>query len=221
MKTPKEYTKLINNGMVTEDILGEVLYSYNKRAKNYRDKKNEYRNRYDNYNNFEKNEEKEKEYYSKKEAILDFYNPIELHKDVKIKNNIARIYDEEGYGATTYNGHDYDYIREHRNEFNIKKFNYFQDRETYIQVNFVDIAEPCEINLYFLYYKIGDYTFHTPIQEEDIEKDYKDLEIINLEDFVTQGKDINDLLSVQFCDKVYERLINGELKIINKELQEA
>lgn len=39
MKTPIKYTKMVNNGYITKNVLGEVLYSINKRAKNYRDMK--------------------------------------------------------------------------------------------------------------------------------------------------------------------------------------
>ena len=37
MKTPKEYTEMIKQKEVTTKLVGEVLYSLNKRAKNARD----------------------------------------------------------------------------------------------------------------------------------------------------------------------------------------
>ena len=55
MRTPAKYNTLIKNGKITSQILGEVLYSINKRAKNWRDKKKEYKSlRYDRYDNYEK-----------------------------------------------------------------------------------------------------------------------------------------------------------------------
>ena len=36
MKTPKEYTDNIKNGIITTSMLEAALYSVNKRAKNYR-----------------------------------------------------------------------------------------------------------------------------------------------------------------------------------------
>lgn len=36
MRTPAKYNTLIKNGKITSQILGEVLYSINKRAKNWR-----------------------------------------------------------------------------------------------------------------------------------------------------------------------------------------
>lgn len=37
MKTPKEYTEMIKQKEVTTKLVGEVLYSLNKRAKNARE----------------------------------------------------------------------------------------------------------------------------------------------------------------------------------------
>lgn len=38
MKTPKEYQDNLKNGIITEEMFTDCLYSVNKRAKNYRDK---------------------------------------------------------------------------------------------------------------------------------------------------------------------------------------
>ena len=43
MRIPKAYTENLNKGIVTEQMLCDVLYSYNKRAKNWRDKKRQYK----------------------------------------------------------------------------------------------------------------------------------------------------------------------------------
>lgn len=51
MRTPKEYTANIKNGIITAPMLTDCLYSVNKRAKNWRDKEREYRyKRRDTYN---------------------------------------------------------------------------------------------------------------------------------------------------------------------------
>ena len=44
MKTPKKYSNLVNQNKITEEILGEVIYSINKRAKNWRNQKRKYKN---------------------------------------------------------------------------------------------------------------------------------------------------------------------------------
>lgn len=42
MRTPAAWTKNIRNGIITDEMLEAALFSVNKRAKNYRDKKREY-----------------------------------------------------------------------------------------------------------------------------------------------------------------------------------
>ena len=78
-------------------------------------------------------------------------------------------------------------------------FDYEYDREVY----FIDIPDEENSFLYFLYYEYPKHSFHNPINKEELEK-YNKLEIIDIEDFETFGKDVNDLLSLQFCDKVYD-----------------
>lgn len=47
MRTPKEYSENLKNGIITAEMLEACLFSVNKRAKNCRDKIREYRrNRY-------------------------------------------------------------------------------------------------------------------------------------------------------------------------------
>lgn len=38
METPKEYKNLLSQGILDEQMIADVIYSYNKRAKNFRDK---------------------------------------------------------------------------------------------------------------------------------------------------------------------------------------
>lgn len=45
MKTPKVYSENLKQGIITPSMLEEVLYSYNKRAKNYRDRARDYRDK--------------------------------------------------------------------------------------------------------------------------------------------------------------------------------
>ena len=42
MKTPKQWYENLKIGLITDDMLEAALYSVNKRAKNYRNKKREY-----------------------------------------------------------------------------------------------------------------------------------------------------------------------------------
>lgn len=203
MKTPVKYNKLLKENKITEEIIGEVLYSFNKRAKNFRNEKIKYRGRNDVYGNYQKNKDKEEEYYSKKEHLLKLFDPVEIHKDTKVKNKRIRIYD--------YEMNYYDYKKSQ-----IVNEGSYWDNEIKEYIDFVDIIKVEKIDLYFLYYKIGLYDFHKPIKGTDI-KEYN-LKIKELSNFVTEGKDINNLLSVQFCNKVYDRLMNNELEICSVEM---
>ena len=67
-------------------------------------------------------------------------------------------------------------------------------------------------------YVLGEYSFHSPIQKEDIKK-YK-LDVIEIEDLNTKGKDINDLISNQFVQKVLNLIDSGEY-ILKLDIQEG
>ena len=63
-------------------MLEDSLYSVNKRAKNWRDKKREYKHlRYDKYHNYENAEANESEMYSKKQTLLSLLTPVRIHQE--------------------------------------------------------------------------------------------------------------------------------------------
>lgn len=63
-------------------MLCSALYSVNKRAKNYRDKKREYKHyRYAKYDYAGQSEEKEKELYKLKSDLLTVLRPVCIHKE--------------------------------------------------------------------------------------------------------------------------------------------
>ena len=197
METPKEYKKMLKEGAISKKALSEVLYSVNKRAKNHRDAKRRYKNSiYE--SNYDKSVEKEEEYYSMKDEILSFLKPIKIHKDVKVRDKYVKYYDyEPEYYSIK------DYIREGE----------YYDRECDDYVKFKVVLEEEKTELLFLYYELEEYSYHTPINSADL-SEYKDLQISELKDFKTYGADINDLLSIQFCKKVHEALLSGDLVII-------
>lgn len=199
METPKKYKQYLNQGICDEQMLADVIYSYNKRAKNHRDNCNYYRRcRYDHYNNEERSREIMETYYGKKENLLKLFpNKILcIHKHKITKRRRIYDYQKEYAGITNYIYtncyYDYDWVND-------------KDKEVW----FVDIEE--DIDNYYLYFQIGDKTFHSPIKNINKflkNEQFKQLEIIDLpEDFYTQGEDIASLLSVQFCDKVYEKFM--------------
>lgn len=194
MRTPKEYVDNLKNGVITEKMLLDCLYSVNKRAKNYRDKAREYRAYYkthwyatDRYGNEDRCTAKKKEYYSQKEKLLSVLQPTCIHKEFLGYERI-RIYDyEPGY-------------KKNANKFVWQNcfYDYKEDREVW----FGDIEDKNKPKYnYYLFYDINSTkTFHSPIQEADIKK--YNLEVINIEHLETEGHDISDLISNQFVQKV-------------------
>lgn len=202
MKTPEKYTKLIKNNKITEEIISEVLFSFNKRAKNWRDKKREYQNnRYDTYHNYEKANEEEIKYYKYKSDILNkCFKPECIHKETKIYKGTEKVYDYEPE------------FSEVSTKDIIRKGKYFDDyHQEYVY--FYVVPKIKRVELYFLYYNIGDRGFHEPIEEDDIKK--YDIDVKPIDELETYGKDISELLSTQFCKKVYDKLMNDELEILN------
>jgi len=160
MRTPNIYIENLENGIVTEKMLCDVLFSYNKRAKNWRDKKREYKHSYatNSYTWFNSALENEQKYYGYKSEILNLLTPECIHEEI-FEN-------------------DYETIRQ-----------------------------------YYLFYVVGDHSFHHPIQKEDI-KDYPELEVVRIEQLMTKGASGDRLLSSQFADKVREALLEGRAKIV-------
>lgn len=162
MKTPKLFTYNLKHNIITEKMLEQCLYSLNKRAKNCRDKKQEYyyigkemhsQYAFDSVNMYKY---KEQEYYNLKNfLLLHLLNPICIH----IFNNIKFLF------FTTTN-----------NSFHIPNYNLCS----------------FEWNKY--------------------SKNLKEEKIYN---FITYGKEINDLISVQFCKKIVDKIKSNNFKYIN------
>ena len=206
MRTPKRYTDLIKNKKITNQIIAECIYSVNKRAKNYRDKIEDSNQagfyKYKEINNEKAKEQKER-YYSMKEDLLLNFSPKLIHKKYD-GEKIQRVYSYQKNYEKPYN--------EKRNDIVWENSYYDYDRNK--EVDFFDYSLGEKKYLYFLYYEIGEYSFHTPITEERVEKNTQ-LEIKEIdENFQTHGADIVDLLSTQFVQKVIDLLDSGDYTII-------
>lgn len=106
--------KNLAKGEVTMEMLGMAAFSYNKRAKNMRDKEREYRNYYrrhwyydDKYGTVKKYKDKKDEYYGKKDECLAFAKPIALH--IVERESTYRVWNEIC--------EDYDYCTDKFNEY--------------------------------------------------------------------------------------------------------
>lgn len=62
---------------------------------------------------------------------------------------------------------------------------------------------------YYLFYDFGEKSFHTPMIIRDAEM-YADIPRIEIDEIVTHGDDIHDLISVQFVKKVIRLIEEGE-----------
>lgn len=206
MRTPKRYTDLIKNKKITNQIIAECIYSVNKRAKNYRDKIEDSNQagfyKYKEINNEKAKEQKER-YYSMKEDLLLNFSPKLVHKQY-VGEKRQRVYSYQKNYEKLYN--------EKRNDIVWENSYYDYDRNK--EVDFFDYSLGEKKYLYFLYYEIGEYSFHTPITEERVEKNTQ-LEIKEIDaNFQTHGADIVDLLSTQFVQKVIDLLDSGDYTII-------
>ena len=206
MRTPKRYTDLIKNKKITNQIIAECIYSVNKRAKNYRDKIEDSNQagfyKYKEINNEQAKEQKER-YYSMKEDLLLNFSPKLVHKQY-VGEKRQRVYSYQKNYEKLYN--------EKRNDIVWENSYYDYDRNK--EVDFFDYSLGEKKYLYFLYYEICEYSFHTPITEERVEKNTQ-LEIKEIdENFQTHGANIVDLLSTQFVQKVIDLLDSGDYTII-------
>lgn len=191
MKTPKEYSRLIKEGIITPQMLSDCLYSANKRAKNYRDKEMYQRDRgkynpywFDKFDNEKKYRDLKEEYYRKKDRMLSIVEPTCIHREDQIEK--VRYYDYEDY-----------FYQINESEKVVHSGEYF-DRETGEYVQFVDLYEKTG-DRYYLYYDLGyGHSFHKPIQSPD---NYQ-LPIVDIESLKTYGSNTDDLISAQFVDKV-------------------
>jgi hypothetical protein len=214
MKTPKEYLAYLKENIVTEEMLMVSLYSVNKRAKNARDKEREYgkiaRSWYSGFHSFdnEENARKTKEmYYELKTELLKFASPwlSSIHILEHEREKRRRIYDYQD---------EYNRVKQ---EDIVWSNRYFDDEEYCREVWFVDIIESrYKVYEYLLFYDFGTYSFHNPISEKEYLKIKDQIKVEHLTELRTEGKDINDLVSVQFVRKVLDVLKNGGDIIRNK-----
>lgn len=207
MKTPKEYSDNLKQKIITKDMLVDCLFSVNKRAKNCRDKEQEYREFYrympyvrDKYHSVASYREKKNEYYEQKDKLLTLIQPTCIHLEETSRKRRIRDYEPE-------------YRKFARKGKYIHDGGYFDDR-TYEYICFIDILEP--VKRYYLFYDFGAYSFHSPIDEEQLSF-YKHLEVKKIGQLKTKGKEIGELISVQFVKKVIELIESGVYTYVDEQ----
>ena len=108
---------------------------------------------------------------------------------------------------------NYDKLLQEKSNDILRKGSYYDD-ENSIEVEFFDYKLGRKKYLYFLFYEIGEYSFHLPISEQKAKK-YTKLQIKEIDqDFKTHGANIEGLLSTQFVNKVLSLLESGDYTIV-------
>ena len=142
--------------------------------------------------------------YDKKSDILSICSDylICIHKLSRFRKIRIEDTEEEYYGYS-------EAIRRYKKgeKSDVVYMNSYFDRDLGDVVTFINII--VEVSEYYLYYEFPNYSFHSPISDKELLK-YQNLEIIELDDLTTYGKNIKDLLSLQFCDKVWKHLMTNK-----------
>lgn len=206
MRTPQNYTQLVNDKKITNEMIAECIYSVNKRSKNHRDKIRKYKDdRYNRYTvrNIENAEDEMEKYYTMKEEMLTVFEPSLIHEQY-VGEEKKRVFSTE---------EDYDKLLQEKSNDILRKGSYYDD-ENSIEVEFFDYKLGRKKYLYFLFYEIEEYSFHLPISEQKAKK-YTKLQIKEIDqDFKTHGANIEGLLSTQFVNKVLSLLESGDYTIV-------
>lgn len=179
-------------------MLEDALYSVNKRAKNYRDSRRKYYGKY-----YENADSKMSEMYSRKEKLLSLLNPVCIHAEKRYKR--IRVYDYE-------KSYKQEYIKRHMLG-QVVHYGSYLDYDSYMEVSFFDYFDRnnCDYN-YYLYYVLGEHSFHQPIKKKDVSK--YSLEIKEISGLNTHGDSCENLMSVQFVDKIISLIENGNYEYI-------
>lgn len=67
----------------------------------------------------------------------------------------------------------------------------------------------------YLFYDMGNYSFHSPIAVSEVRSKYPDIEIVQITDLQTYGKCVTELVSMQFVKKMLDVVKSGDYKYDN------
>lgn len=210
MKTPEAYKKNLEQNIITIEMLDYALWSANKRAKNWRDKKREYRFYFDDsYHNFEKAEAQEQKYYAAKDKLLSLLSPVCIHQEFGGYRR-TRVYDyTKGYE---------DRLVEHLLQNEVVWTNSYFDYESGCKVKFFDYVDRGDpIYRYYLFYQLPDHSYHTPIADVEVRAycDKYHIEVKPISTLQTEGQDIANLASAQFVGKMLALIESGKFQFEN------
>lgn len=211
MRTPKAYADRLAAREITPQMLSDALYSVNKRAKNWRDKERELRQRYhqswdayDKYDSEGKARDQKEEYYRQKETLLSVLTPVCIHREPAGFER-ERIYD-----------YDKRYAKyEKSGAFVWENCYYDHDREMEVWFGDIELKDKPKYH-YYLFYRLAGRSFHSPIAEEELETtkaEYR-LSVSDIDQLETEGRGIEDLMSCQFVTKLLDVVESGDYKLV-------
>ena len=193
MKTPEEFKSNLKNEVVTDEMIANVCWSYYIRSINYNRRENDYIKECSFYNLRNKFTKRKDIFNMKLMGILDLY---EKYLKSIIKQKIPKIEKIFDYDKKYYNINWNDVINT----------GYYYDNELHRFVEFIGVKKLSHYNYYLHYEFPNDYNFYIPIDSPDEYVKTYNLEIKNANKPILFGIDVNNLLTCQFCDKVYKLL---------------
>lgn len=205
MRTTKEISNNIKNGIITEEMLDLALWSVNKRAKNYRDKQREYvQYNWGKYRDYNVSQAKANKnvMHSYKETLLTLISPSVIHKEPVYDK--VRVFDYQSKYNKLRKKHSSDIVWE----------NCYYDRDFGCEVYFFDFFNKEKIidYHYYLFYEMPTHTYHNPINKEQISS--YDLKVKEIDQLETEGNEINDLMSLQTVKKIVELVKSGNYQYL-------
>lgn len=175
-----------------------ALYSVNKRAKNWRDKKLNLRDvRHCAGSEWIEAEKKENEMYERKLELLKYLAPSAIHKE-SAGYELLRVYDSDTVFESPVNSRRLQVVS-HGNEF---------DWEEKKEVNYADCLDVTKPTFrFYLLYRTQGRSFHQPVTEDEAKK-YK-VPVEKIPELKTEGNPENMMVHIQFVDDLIKLLKSG------------
>lgn len=198
MDTPEIFYENLSKGIITYEMLDLALFSLNKRAKNYRDQKRKAKKSlyaqaqlfgFSNPDNPEEAERMEKEFYAKKERLLQIVKPVCVHQELAgYKKDYIYDKDEIDYADIFIDSIFHNRVLDRgicRKEGKDIRF-------------FVRKGEP--YYRYYFFRCIGTHTYHSPINKETALSSGLPIHIIN--EIKTEGERNENLIPEDSVDQM-------------------
>lgn len=190
MLTPEIFKHELAKKRPSERLLGEVIHSLTCRAKNAAVKERQYSSSKPEYS--QEYRAKKREYWCIRTNIIKHTGsyPCEVHFVHRYVDKIT-CYSE----CISYQ----EYLR----ALNDNQEALFAEVPCRENCPSRQITKEYQQTDYYLFFRIGSYTFHTLSSEQESLK-YRHLPHVELKEVFFDGAEVKDLLPVQFCKKVYD-----------------